>query len=123
MNLKQLGISVLFFSALSVPALSHHSHTMYESEIEVTLVGTITEYHWVNPHTWIYLEVEGENGELREWVIEGGGPGTLTRRGWSAASFQPGEQVTITAYPIKDGSNGALLGIVTKENGEEFDGN
>jgi hypothetical protein len=69
------------------------------------------------------LEVEGVDGQTREWVIEGGGPGTLTRRGWSGNTFTPGERVTAKIYPIMDGSSGGLLGIVIKESGEEFDGN
>ena len=120
MRVLVFGFSLL---ALALPVSAHHSHAMYDSEVEVTLVGTITEYHWVNPHTWIYLEVEGEDGETREWVIEGGGPGTLTRRGWSGNSFSEGERVTAIVHPIMDGSSGALLGIVIKESGEEFDGN
>ena len=120
MRVLVLGFSLL---VLALPASAHHSHAMYDSELEVTLVGTITEYQWVNPHTWIYLEVEGKDGGTREWVIEGGGPGTLTRRGWSGNSFSVGERVTAIVHPIMDGSSGALLGIVIKESGEEFDGN
>jgi hypothetical protein len=127
MNMKRVlgvGLPLLaLLSPLALPASAHHSHAMYDSETEVTLVGTITEYHWVNPHTWIYLEVEGVDGQTREWVIEGGGPGTLTRRGWSGNTFTPGERVTAKIYPIMDGSSGGLLGIVIKESGEEFDGN
>ena len=123
MTLKRFSVAAIFVLAFAMPALAHHSHAQYNSEAEVTLAGTITEYHWINPHTWIYMDVEDEDGEVREWVIEGGGPGTLTRRGWSRDSFYPGERVTVTAHPSRDGSNGLLLGIVTKSNGEEYDGN
>jgi len=123
MKLKHIFAVGFSFLTLALPASAHHSHAMYDADTEVTLIGTITESHWGNPHTWIYLEVEDEDGEVREWVIEGGGPGTLTRRGWSGNSFQPGERVTAKVHPILDGSSGALLGIVIKESGEEFDGN
>ena len=122
MIFKGLGVTVVTVVAFVLPAWAHHSHAMYDSDAEVTLVGTITEYDWVNPHIWIYMDVEGEDGQLQEWVLEGGGPGTLTRRGWSGMSFAPGERITAKVRPMKDGSSGALLRTLIKEDGTEFDG-
>ncbi len=122
MNPTRILAAILPAIMFAIPATAHHSHAMYDESTSITLEGTIVEFHWVNPHTWIYLEVEDENGVAQEWVIEGGGPGTLTRRGWSGTSFQPGERVTAIVHPIADGSTGAMLGTVTKESGEVFDG-
>ncbi len=120
MIFKGLGLALVTAIVFVPPAWAHHSHAMYVAEAEVTLVGTITEYHWNNPHIWIYMDVEGEDGQLQEWVLEGGGLGTLTRRGWSGTSFAPGERITAKAKPMRDGTSGALLGTVIKEDGTEF---
>jgi hypothetical protein len=120
MIVKSLSLAVSAL-ALALPAWAHHSHAMYDTAKNVTLNGTVVEFHWANPHTWLYMTVVDGAGKETEWVLEGGGPGTLTRRGWRANMFKPGDKITAIVRPMKDGTSGGLLGTITL-NGETFDG-
>jgi hypothetical protein len=86
--------------------------------IEVT--GTVTDYQWINPHTWIYLTVMGEDGLPQEWALESGSTGQLTRRGWAPDSMKPGDTITALVKPLKDGSYGGVLGMITLSDGTEL---
>jgi hypothetical protein len=103
--------------AIAGPAFAHHSFAMFDSAKEITLVGTIKEFQWTNPHSWIQLNVPDANGKLVEWSIEGGSPNGLSRRGWKSTSLKPGDKVTLTTHPMKDGSNGGSLMKVVKADG------
>ncbi len=100
-----------------VPALSHHSNSAYQVDEIITLTGTVKEWRWSNPHTWLFLVVEDENGEEQEWAIEGRAPGILGRAGWDPAILQVGETVTVHASPAKDGTPEGIIARVTKADG------
>jgi hypothetical protein len=99
------------------PALSHHSNSAYQVDQIITLTGTVKEWRWSNPHTWLFVVVEGENGEELEWAVEGRAPGILGRAGWDPAILKAGETVTIHASPSKDGSHVGIIARVTKADG------
>jgi hypothetical protein len=86
-------------------AQAHHSFAMFDSEKETVVEGTVREFQWTNPHSWIQLVVM-EEGKAVEYSIEADSPNILSRRGWSKASFEPGDRVKITIHPMKDGSKG-----------------
>ena len=90
------------------PALSHHSFAMFDTQKEVTLSGTVREFQWTNPHSWLQLVVE-RGGSSVECSIELGSPNTMSRRGWRRTSFRPGDEVTVTMNPMRDGSPGGAL--------------
>ena len=94
------AIAVIMISA--IPATPHHSNSAYQVDEIITLVGVVKEWRWSNPHTWLYLMVEGENGEEVEWAVEGRAPGVLGRAGWDRAVLSVGETVTVHASPAKD---------------------
>ena len=102
-----------------IPASAHHSHGNYILDEYTHLQGTVRELHWINPHTWIYLEVEDENGEPQMWALEGGGIAALQRRGWARDDIVPGDTITVRCHQLRDLSLGCLLGYVTPEGGEE----
>ena len=83
------------------------------------LEGNVAEINWINPHTWIYLEVAGEDGETVLWAMEGGSPGALARRGWTKESVKAGDTIKVRCHQLRDKSNGCLLGFVTPEGGQE----
>lgn len=114
-----LGVVVVAAVVWALPVSAHHSHGNYQMTEYTHLEGTVVDLLWINPHTWIYLEVEGEDGEPDVWAMEGGGPNALLRRGWQRDSVQVGDQISVRCHQLKDGSNGCLLGFVTPENGEE----
>ena len=117
----QTRLSVLAaLAAIAVPvfpALSHHSNSAYQVDEIITLTGTVTEWRWSNPHTWLFLTVADENGGEREWAVEGRAPGILGRAGWHPTVLQPGETVTVHASPSKDGSAVGIISRVTKADG------
>ncbi|MFP6830186.1 MAG: DUF6152 family protein [Gammaproteobacteria bacterium] len=102
-----------------LPAAAHHSHGNYVLEEYTHLEGTVREVHWINPHTWIYLEVAGENGEGTLWALEGGGIAAITNRGWMREDVVAGDAITVRCHQLRDRSKGCLLGYVTPEGGEE----
>jgi hypothetical protein len=102
---------------LSSQAWAHHSNSSYQVDEIIDLTGTVKEWQWVNPHTWLILEVENENGETLEWAVEGRAPGILRRAGWDRNVFVPGEQVQVYASPAKDGSRVGIIARVTKADG------
>lgn len=103
----------------SMPALAHHSHGNYEMTEYISVEGTVTEIHWINPHSWIYLSVTDENGASALWALEGASVGELRRRGWTEDSIEPGDRISARCHQLRDRSTGCLLGYVTTEGGEE----
>ena len=90
--------------ALSVAAQAHHSSAMFDKTIVRDVTATVKEFQWTNPHIWIQILIENEDGDAEEWSIEGGGTNTLFRRGWRPNSFKPGDAIRIRFNPMKDGS-------------------
>ena len=119
MQLKRIGIAIIAAQAVALTAWAHHSHGNYIMTEYTHLEGIVKELHWMNPHTWIYLEVMGEDGETTVWALEGGSPGALTRGGWQPDSVVAGDRISVRCHQLRDRSNGCLLGFVTPPGGEE----
>jgi hypothetical protein len=111
-----LPIGLLTLS-LSWSVNAHHSGAMFDDKKSVELSGTVLRYQWTNPHCWIQLIVAGADGAT-EWSIEMGSPSVLFRGGWRPTTLVPGDRVTVTVRPLRDGSNGALYVSATREGGE-----
>ena len=91
-------------------ATAHHSFAMFDQTQQKTLVGTVKEVQWTNPHIWVQvLVMDGRTGQPVEWSIEGGSPNALSRQGWKRSSIKAGDAIEITIHPLKDGSNGGSL--------------
>jgi len=105
-------------TALLAPAVfAHHSNSFYQVDQIITLTGTVNEWRWMNPHTWLYMTVVGEDGKPQEWAVEGRAPGILGRAGWDAGSLKAGETVTVHASPAKNGDPVGIIARVTKADG------
>jgi Family of unknown function (DUF6152) len=103
-------------------AWGHHSFAMFDPAHETTLSGTIKEFQWTNPHTWVWLDVPKANGGATQvWGIEGMSPNFLGRRGWSKDTLKPGDKVTIVIHPLKDGNKGGTFLKVTLPDGSVKD--
>lgn len=116
MALKGIAGCVLA-CAIAVPALAHHSAAMFDRSQEVVFEGTVREFQYTNPHSWLQVVVTDANGETVEWSFEGAAPNVLLRRGIRPVSLVPGEEVSVRANPMADGSPGALIIDVTKADG------
>lgn len=108
--------------AFAAPALAHHSFSaQYDSEKVVNLSGTVTNIEWQNPHVYLYIDVEGANGEIQEWALEMGAPAVLTRTlGWTRSTLQIGDQIKVEGRAARDGSNLANARTVTLASGEQL---
>ena len=113
-----LAIGVLAFRA---PAVAHHAFsTEFDATKPVRLRGTVTRMEWINPHSWLHIDVETEDGTVESWMIEAGPAGVLVRRGWSRDSVQPGTEVVVEGYQARDGSNRANGRDVTLPDGRRL---
>jgi hypothetical protein len=95
---------------LSAAATAHHSFAMFDQTQEKTLVGTVKEVQWTNPHIWVQVMVKNaSSGQLVEWSIEGASPNALSRQGWKRSSLKAGDAVELVIHPLKNGDNGGSL--------------
>ena len=100
------------------PALAHHSFAMFDRQKQVTLKGTVKEFQWTNPHSFIEIEALDEKGALATYSIEMNSPNNLTRQGWKSTALKPGDKVTVVMNPLRDGSRGGLFVSVMLPDGK-----
>jgi hypothetical protein len=82
------------------------------------LEGTIRQVRWTFPHTWVFLEVEGDQAEAKLWVLEATNPNSIERAGVSKDDVRPGDRISVRCHPLRDGSEGCVLGFVTPIHGD-----
>ena len=101
--------ALLILASLALPASGHHSNAMFDLERVVEMQGTIKEFQFTNPHTWLQVMVKDDKGEIQEWSLEWGSPNNLGRQGIRPSTFPPGAAVTVRTSPMKDGSPGGMF--------------
>jgi len=109
MGINRRGLFIGALLLASAAALSaHHSFAAeFDSNQPVQLKGTVVKVEWINPHTWIHLDVKKNDGSMERWMIEGGTPNTLLRRGLTKNSLPEGTELVVDGYKAKNGSNRA----------------
>ncbi len=107
---------------LSIPrsAQAHHGLAQFDQKSVVTLKGTVTDFHFVNPHSVVEFEVKDEHGQVQEWKGELSSAGALAARGWTAASLEAGDEITITGYRAKNGATSLWVTKALLANGKEL---
>ena len=101
---NRLGIVAVTvgFLAGSVPLFAHHGAASFDTSKMVTVMGTVTEYIWSNPHVLVKLDVKDASGNVAHWVVEAWNPVTQASRGWTKNTFKPGDEVTADVTPAKN---------------------
>jgi hypothetical protein len=123
MRLNFLGLlAVVGMLSSSVPVRAHHAFAAeYDSKTVLTLTGTISKVEWTNPHVYVHIDVKDAGGKSVSWALEGYPPNTLKRTGFAKATLVQGDQITVTAYKAKDGSNtGAGREVTFKDGSKKF---
>jgi hypothetical protein len=104
--MKWIRSVMLFVAGLAIasrPVAAHHGAAAFENDPAKRLVlkGTVVEWIWANPHTFLQFDVKGEDGQVVRWVVEASNPPDMINRGWTIRSFKPGDEVTVTVRPVK----------------------
>ena len=112
-SFSSIGLCIVSLG-LAAPASAHHSAAMFDRTKQTTIKGTIKEFQWTNPHVWIQIMVPNAQGVAEEWSIEAGSPNMLYRQGWDDKAFKPGDQVSLTVNPLRNGGHGGsfLAGVL-----------
>ena len=106
--------------ATGMTAAAHHSGAMLERDKTITVEGTVKEFQYTNPHSWLLVDVKNKNGTVTTWGFEGEGPSTLQRAGIRPSDFTPGTKLKITGRPMKDGSPAAAWVDAVRADGKRF---
>ena len=104
--MRGLLVACTCLAGLAVTVYAHHSMSGFERTKTVTLTGTIKQFKWANPHSWIEMDVANAKGVVETWNLEMTAPGILARAGWKSNIIKPGDKITITARPLVSGEVG-----------------
>ncbi len=116
-----VGLAAVSLALAAAPLYAHHAFSSeFDADKPLQLAGTVSKVEWVNPHAWIHIEVKKSDGQVEEWMIEGGTPNTLMRRGVSRDTLKIGTEVKISGYQAKDGSNRANGRDITYPDGRKL---
>lgn len=107
---------------LSAPAWVHHSGAMFDRSKETMISGTVSDFQWTNPHASFKVDVLGADGKTQTWSVEMNGPNNLIRAGWKRTTIKPGDKVTVTINPLRDGRPGGWYLGITLADGRTLGG-
>lgn len=105
---------------VSVPLIAHHGAATFQTDKPITLQGTVTEWLWANPHCFLSFDAKDDTGTVRNWIAETQNPTAISQRGWTRRGFKPGDQVTVTLQPVKDGQPVGRILYVVLANGQKL---
>ena len=108
-------------AAAAVPVIAHHSFAAeFDAKKPVKLRGTVTKMEWINPHSWMHIDVKTPDGKVEQWMVEGGAPNALLRRGWNKNSLLPGTEILVEGFQAKDGAMRANGRDITFPDGKKL---
>ena len=119
-NTLSVAAALALLSAVS-PIRAHHAFAAeYDAKKQVRLEGVVTQMEWINPHAWIHIDVTGPDGKVTSWMVEGGSPNILLRRGFTKNTLEKGQKITVDGFQAKDGSYRANGSNITYPDGKKL---
>ena len=120
---RKLVMTVAALSALTaIPAGAHHSFSKFDMTKLTTITGTVREWTWANPHTWLMVTVRRSNGAVEQWALVGSSPNMMSRWGWKASDIKAGDRIAVDIHPGRDGSPiGAIQTVFLSKGGARMD--
>jgi uncharacterized protein DUF6152 len=120
MNVNRISLAAIATVAFAAPAFAHHSFAMFDAQKTVTMSGTVKEFEWTNPHSWLRVMVNDEKtGKPVLWALELSSPARLTTMGMHSDSVKAGDTVSVTFHPMKDGTRGGQFIQATLPGGKQ----
>jgi len=113
----RVSLAAICAVCFTLSASAHHSHGQYEQTFK-DIQGVVKEVHLLVPHSWVYMEVKDAKGEPQLWALEATGRMGLERLGVTPEYIKPGDAIKVRCHPLRDGTNGCLLGFVTPMHGD-----
>jgi hypothetical protein len=121
MNRTLSALAATGLGLAALPATAHHSFAMFDQRKVMTLEGTVAEFQWTNPHSFIEMDVPQAGGAAQRWSIELNSPNNLKRQGWTRTALKSGDKITLRMAPLRDGRHGGLFLDVRLPNGTVLD--
>ena len=103
MKLANFGLAALMVVGT---AFAHHSPIVFDRTKQVTITGTVTEFRWGNPHSWIHIDVADKDGKVSNWAVEMDPASHLAREGWKSSTLKPGDKISVTVFPLRNDEKG-----------------
>jgi hypothetical protein len=117
-TIMRLAFATLATLLATGAALAHHSPIVFDRTRQVTLTGTVTEFRWGNPHSWIHIDVADADGKVSNWGVEMDPASHLARAGWRASTLKPGDKVSVVVYPLRNDEKGGQYRSITLPDGK-----
>ena len=116
-SIMRIAVAAGVLGCLAIPASAHHSGAMFEPEKTITLKGVVKEFEYTNPHSWLWVTVTNDDQTMTDWGFEAEGPSSLFRAGIKKGDLRPGDKVTVTGRPMRDGRPAAAWVNAVKDDG------
>jgi Family of unknown function (DUF6152) len=104
----------------ALPLFAHHGNATLDLDKTLTMKGTVTEWDWSNPHCLLQFDVKNESGQVVHWIAETQNPAEMVSLGWGKTSFKPGDEVTVSLMPVKNGNPFGRVSLVVLPDGKTF---
>ena len=119
-GLAKMSALVFGLLLLSVPLVAHHGASAFDTRKRITMKGTVAEWFWANPHCVLRFDVSNDKGDVEHWLAEGSNPADMVNNGWTKLSVKPGDQLSVTVMPVKNGRPIGRIVEVVLPNGQRL---